>query len=138
MKAFGGPPGDGSVKGLVSSLARENTRLRETQSRMKDLRGTGRSADERVRVEVDRFGALVGLKIDPRAMRLGSEALTEAILHAAEQGVRDVKAQADAMMRPLVEELTGTTEADPGGAEFAGWEPKDVLAALRDVRRDLL
>jgi DNA-binding protein YbaB len=137
MKAFGGSPGDGSVKDLVSSLAQENTRLRETQSRMRQLRGTGRSADERVRVEVDQFGVLAGLRIDPRAMRLGSEALAEAILHAVEQGVRDVKAQADAMMRPLVEELTGTTRTDPGGAEFAGWEPKDVLAALRDVRRDL-
>jgi DNA-binding protein YbaB len=137
MKAFGGSPGDGSVKDLVSSLAQQNTRLRETQGRMKELRGTGRSADERVRVEVDQFGVLTGLRIDPRAMRLGSEALAEAILAAVEQGVRDVKAQADAMMRPLVEDLTGTTRTDPGGAEFAGWEPKDVLAALRDVRRDL-
>lgn len=134
MKAFGGSPGDGSVRDLVSSLAQQNTRLRETQVRMKELRGTGRSADERVRVEVDQFGVLAGLRIDPRAMRLGSEALAEAILAAVEQGVRDVRAQADAMMRPLVEDLTST---DPGGAEFAGWEPKDILAALRDVRRDL-
>jgi DNA-binding protein YbaB len=134
MKAFGGAPGDGSVKDLVSSLAQQNTRLCETQARMKELRGTGRSADERVRVEVDQFGVLAGLRIDPRAMRLGSEALAEAILAAVEQGVRDVRAQADAMMRPLVEDLTGTTRTDPAAA---GWEPEDILAALRDVRRDL-
>jgi DNA-binding protein YbaB len=137
MKAFGGSPDDGLVKDLVSSLARQNAPLYATQSRMKKLRGTGRSAGDRVRVEVDRLGVLVGLTIDPRAMRLGSEALSEAILEAVEQGVRDVKAQADAMMRPLVEELTDSGRNDPGVAEFAGWEPKDVLAALRDVRRDL-
>jgi DNA-binding protein YbaB len=137
MEAFGGSPDDGLVKDLVSSLARQNAPLYATQSRMKKLRGTGRSAGDRVRVEVDRFGVLVGLTIDPRAMRLGSQALSEAILEAVEEGVLDAKAQADAMMRPLVEELTDTTRSDPGYAEFAGWEPKDVLAALRDVRRDL-
>ncbi|GAB2816545.1 hypothetical protein GCM10027176_21510 [Actinoallomurus bryophytorum] len=135
MEAFGGSPGGGSVKDLVSLIAEQNTRLRETQAQLTQLRGIGCSADERVRVEVDRFGALAELRIDPRAMRLGSEALAEAILDAARQGARDAEARAEEMMRPLVEEMTETTRMDPGRAGFAGPELEDILDVLRDVRR---
>jgi DNA-binding protein YbaB len=137
MKPFGDLAGDGPVKDLVSLITQRNAQLQETQQRMTRLRGTGRSADERVRVEVDRFGALTDLRIDPRAMRLGSEALTQAILDAAEQGVRDARAQADEMMRPLLDELAAATPGDPGGAAFAGQEMDDLLAALGDLRRSL-
>jgi DNA-binding protein YbaB len=137
MEAFGGSPGGGSVKDLVSQIAERNTRLREAQSQLTQLRGRGRSADERVQVEVDRFGALTELRIDPRAMRLGSAALAEAILDAAREGARDAEVRADVMMRPLVEELMGTAGMDPGGAEFAGPELEDILSILRDVRRGL-
>jgi DNA-binding protein YbaB len=130
----------GPVENLMSLITQQNARLREAQVRMGRLRGKGKAADERVTVEVDQFGALVDLKIDPRAMRMGSETLGEAILSAAEQGARDVKAQVDEMVQPLIAELAGTNQrigAAPAEAEFADQHLDDVLAALRDVRHDL-
>jgi DNA-binding protein YbaB len=59
----------GPVENLMSLITQQNARLREAQVRMGRLRGKGKAADERVTVEVDQFGALVDLKIDPRAMR---------------------------------------------------------------------
>jgi DNA-binding protein YbaB len=128
-----------SVEGLASLITRQNAGLREAQARMRRLRGKGTAADERVTVEVDRFGALVDLRIDPRAMRLGSQVLAEAILDAARRGVRDVRAQADDMMRPLVTELAATnvTIGASAGTDFAGRDVEDVLAAFREVRQDL-
>ncbi|WP_329248898.1 YbaB/EbfC family nucleoid-associated protein [Actinoallomurus sp. NBC_01490] len=120
---------------MVATITRQNTALREAQARMSELRGTGRAAGDRVTVEVDRFGALTGLRIDPRALRLSTEALAEAILDAARQGVRDVRARADEMMRPLV---TGSAGANAvADADLGGHDLDDILAALRDVRHDL-
>jgi DNA-binding protein YbaB len=130
----------GSVEDLMSLITRQNARLREAQVRMRRLRGKGAAAGERVTVEVDQFGALAGLRIDPRAMRMGSELLAEAILSAAEQGVRDVKAQVDEMVMPLIAELADTNQrigAAPAETEPADEQVDDVLAALRGVRQDL-
>ena len=129
----------GPVENLMSVITQQNARLRETQSRMRRLRGKGTAADERVAVEVHQFGALVDLRIDPRAMRLGSQVLAEAILEAAQRGVRDVQAQMDGMMQPLVTELAGTNLkiGTSDGAEFADREVEEVLAAFREVRQDL-
>jgi DNA-binding protein YbaB len=107
---------------------------------MRRLRGKGKAADERVTVEVEQFGAMVDLRIDPQAMRMGWEALAEAMLSAAEQGVRDVKAQVDEMVQPLIADLAGTNQrigSAPAEAAFADQHMDDVLAALRDVRHDL-
>jgi DNA-binding protein YbaB len=125
-----------SVDGLTALLTGQNAALADVRRQITELRGTGRAADERVEVQVDRLGALAGLRIDPRAMRLGSQELAEAILQAARQGVRDVNAQAEKLMRPLLEELMSTTRRIDA-ADSAGWDMDDILAAMRDVRHDL-
>ncbi|MGI5223804.1 YbaB/EbfC family nucleoid-associated protein [Actinoallomurus sp. CA-142502] len=129
--------GESRIEDLVTTITRRNAALREAQARMSELRGEGRAAAERVTVEVDRFGALTGLRIDPRAMRLGSEALAEAILGAAEQGLRDVRARADEVMRPLIAELAAANAQAMAGVDLGGQDLDDVLAALRDIRHDL-
>jgi DNA-binding protein YbaB len=125
-----------SVDGLTALLTGQNAALADVRRQITELRGTGRAADERVEVQVDRLGALAGLRIDPRAMRLGSQELAEAILQAARHGVRDVNAQAEKLMRPLLEELMSTTRRIDA-ADSAGWDMDDILAAMRDVRHDL-
>lgn len=129
--------GESRIEDLVATITRQNAALQEAQARVSELRGKGRAADERVTVEVDRFGALTSLRIDPRAMRLGAEALAEAILSAAEQGVRDARAQADEAMRPLVAELAAANADALAGVDLGGQDLDDVLAALRGMRHDL-
>lgn len=125
-----------SIDDLTDLVTGQNAKLHDARQQMAELRGKGRAADERVEVEVNQFGALAGLRIDPRAMRMGSEQLAEAILSAARQGVRDVNAQAEKMMQPLIVELL-RTDLDTEAAEGAGYDMDDILAAMRDVRHDL-
>jgi DNA-binding protein YbaB len=131
----GAATGEPRIEDLVASITRRNTALQEAQARMGELRGTGKAAEDRVTVEVDQYGALTALRIDPRAMRLGAEALAEAVLAAAEQGVRDVRTRAEELMRPLVAELASANTIP--APDFGGTDLDDVLAALRDLRRDL-
>src|SRR4051812_1161514 len=104
MNTFDGAAADQNLRSSIDSLTAmvtgQNTKLHDVRRQMTELKGKGRAADERVEVEVDQSGALAGLKIDPRAMRLGSQELAEAILTAAQQGVRDVNAQAEKLMQP--------------------------------------
>ncbi|MFB9832521.1 YbaB/EbfC family nucleoid-associated protein [Actinoallomurus acaciae] len=129
--------GESRIEDLVAKITRQNAALQEAQARMSELRGKGRAADGRITVEVDRFGALTSLRIDPRAMRLGAEALAEAILSAVEQGVRDARAQADEAMGPLVAELAASNAQALTGVDLGGQDLDDVLAALRGMRHDL-
>jgi hypothetical protein len=69
-------------------------------------------------------------------MRLGSQELAEAILKAARQGIRDVNAQAEKLMQPLITEFMGANRR-VDAADTAGWDMDDILAAMQDVRRDL-
>lgn len=129
--------GESRIEDLVAKITRQNAALQEAQARMSELRGKGRAADGRITVEVDRFGALTSLRIDPRAMRLGAEALAEAILSAVEQAVRDARAQADEAMGPLVAELAASNAQALTGVDLGGQDLDDVLAALRGMRHDL-
>jgi DNA-binding protein YbaB len=57
--------------------------LEELQESLGAVRGRGTAAQGQVEAEVLASGALGGLRIDPRAMRLGADALAEAVLAAA-------------------------------------------------------
>jgi DNA-binding protein YbaB len=128
-----------SIDGLTAMVTGQNAKLNDVRRQMTELRGTGKAADERVAVEVDQFGALAGLTIDPRAMRLGSQQLAEAILEAARQGVRDVNAQAEKLMRPLITEFMGADRRIDAAdtADTAAWDLDEIIAAMQDVRHDL-
>jgi DNA-binding protein YbaB len=140
MNTFDGAAADqnprSSIESLTATVTGQNAKLQDVRRQMTELTGKGRAADERVEVEVDQVGALTGLRIDRRAMRLGSQELAEAILQAAKQGVRDVNAQAEKLMQPLITEFMGTNRRIDA-AESAGWDMDDILAAMQDVRHDL-
>ncbi|MEV0202652.1 YbaB/EbfC family nucleoid-associated protein [Nonomuraea sp. NPDC050691] len=72
--------------------------LEELQERVKAIRGRGEAADGWVRAEVSASGALDSLRIDPRAMRLGADALAEAVLAAASDATADLTTQMAGMM----------------------------------------
>lgn len=129
------PPGPTpeSVESLLTSLAEGNVKLIEIRERIGEVRGEGTAADGRIVVEVLQTGELSSLKIDPRAMRLGSEALAEEILAASKQAVGAASARANELM----ESLASGFAAVPDGFGLKDLGLDEVLAALDDVDRRL-
>ncbi|MET9343408.1 MULTISPECIES: YbaB/EbfC family nucleoid-associated protein [unclassified Nonomuraea] len=102
------PTIDTEVRRLLADFEAEMRPLHEARQRMADVRGHGEAADGLVRLEVVPGGALSGLTIDPRAMRLGSAALAEAVLEAARAAAADaatrVSETIDDTMAPYIED----------------------------------
>jgi DNA-binding protein YbaB len=122
-----------SIENLASLIAQQNATVREMRDELGELRGTARSADGRIRVEVDQRGALTGLWIDPRAMRSGSEALAQAVLATVSDAVRDASEKAGSVTRSRMDTLA----QDLVTPDFAGRELEEVLVVLQDMRHDL-
>ncbi|MGW4800043.1 YbaB/EbfC family nucleoid-associated protein [Nonomuraea sp. NPDC004297] len=72
------------------------------RDRVASVSGRGEAAEGRVVVKVGQTGALVGLTIDPRAMRLGSDRLAAAIMDAAARAARDAEQQASDLVTPFI------------------------------------
>ncbi|WP_157251668.1 YbaB/EbfC family nucleoid-associated protein [Nonomuraea typhae] len=79
----------------------EISRLQGLQHEIEEIRGRGTAADGRIVAETTMTGALAALTIDPRAMRLGSGELAEAILGAAAAAAQDAADRAKALMEPF-------------------------------------
>jgi len=91
--------------------------LSTVREKMADLEGKGESADGRVRVTCTSQDPVAEIYIDPRAMRMGSQELAEAIREAARR--------ARAHLNEQVEELTAQ--------EFG--DTVNPLGMLRDPER---
>ncbi|NUW40825.1 YbaB/EbfC family nucleoid-associated protein [Nonomuraea rhodomycinica] len=89
---------DAEMGRFLSQFEADIQPLEELQERVKAVRGRGEAADGLVRAEVQASGALCGLRIDPRAMRLGADALAEAVLAAASDAAADLTTQMAGMM----------------------------------------
>lgn len=89
---------------MLEALATQSARFQEAGQRLAETRGRGEAEEGRVVVEVLPSGSLAALRIDPRAMRLGSEALAEAILRAAREAEGDAAERAESLMRPFLDE----------------------------------
>jgi DNA-binding protein YbaB len=61
------------------------------QDGMADVRGSGTAADDQVRASVATGGRLETLTVDPRLMRIGSEALCEQIVVAVNAALDDLR-----------------------------------------------
>ncbi|MCG5220526.1 YbaB/EbfC family nucleoid-associated protein [Streptosporangium sp. KLBMP 9127] len=98
------PTGDPELDRMLSALGEQTARFEKVGRDLAETRGTGEAAGGQVVVEVCADGSLKDLRIDPRAMRLGSAALAEAILGAARAAQQDVAGRANQLMEPLVGE----------------------------------
>jgi DNA-binding protein YbaB len=74
-------------------------RIRGLEPVLRDLTGSAESANGLVRSTVDSSNTLSELFIDPRAMRLGSEALAEQIVEATAGASRQLQEQVESLMR---------------------------------------
>ncbi|MEU8320915.1 YbaB/EbfC family nucleoid-associated protein [Nonomuraea sp. NPDC048881] len=89
---------DDEMRRLLGQFQADIRPLEELQESLDAVRGRGEAADGQVRAEVLPTGALGGLRIDPRAMRLGADALAEAVLAAANAAAEDLAAQMTGLM----------------------------------------
>ncbi|GLW05028.1 hypothetical protein Misp01_01580 [Microtetraspora sp. NBRC 13810] len=96
--------GNPELDRMMSVLGEQNARFEKVGRDLAETRGRGEAAGGQVKVEVSADGALQGLTIDPRAMRLGSEALAAAIMEAAKRAEQDVASQAGLLMEPLLDD----------------------------------
>lgn len=95
--------GDEELDRLLEQFSGEVTALQELQQQIAGVRGRGTDEQGRVTAETSLTGALVGLTIDPRALRLGSAELAEAVLRAAGQATADAERQARELVGPFLD-----------------------------------
>lgn len=101
--------GDEELARLLRGYQRELAEIEDLRDRIASVEGRGEAAGGRVVVNVTQTGALAGVTIDPRAMRLGSEQLAEAIMEAASAATRDAEREARDTVAPFI---SGTTLDD--------------------------
>lgn len=96
--------GDPEIDHGLAQLAAQMAGLEEVGRQLGEVSGHGEGADGQVVVKVLPSGSLASVRIDPRALRLGSEALAEAIMTAARQAEDDAVDQASALTQSLLDE----------------------------------
>jgi hypothetical protein len=69
-------------------------RLQEARAAVEAVAGAAESADGLVRATADGRGGITGLRLNPRAMRLGAGALSRQVTEVLQQAQRDAEAQA--------------------------------------------
>ncbi|MFG3435858.1 YbaB/EbfC family nucleoid-associated protein [Nonomuraea sp. NPDC047897] len=90
------PTGDldpANLERLVRQSEESVRRLADATAKLEAISGTGRSRSELVSAEVDNGGGIRRVVIDPRAMRLGSEELSEQVCEAVRAAQDDVQRQ---------------------------------------------
>ncbi|MFC5831804.1 YbaB/EbfC family nucleoid-associated protein [Nonomuraea insulae] len=99
------PPrtGDPELDRALAEMAAQTSRLEEVSRLLGETRGRGESAGGQVAVELAGTGTLADLHIDPRALRLGSKALVEAIKEAFGRAEEDVAERSHALARTVFE-----------------------------------
>ncbi|MEV0384797.1 YbaB/EbfC family nucleoid-associated protein [Nonomuraea sp. NPDC050643] len=94
--------GDPELGRLLKGFQQDLAALEELRDSIASVKGRGEAAEGRVVVNVTQTGALAGITIDPRAMRLGSERLAEAIMEAAARAARDAEQEASDLVAPFI------------------------------------
>lgn len=105
--------GDPEIERLLEQFNADVAEVERLRDQMTEVRGHGEAADGRVVAETSSTGELVGLTIDPRAMRLGSDELAAAVLEAAGAAVRNATEGMTDLVDPFIAETIGETGRRP-------------------------
>ncbi|MFC4116933.1 YbaB/EbfC family nucleoid-associated protein [Nonomuraea zeae] len=100
------PPrtGDPELDRALAEMAALTAGFEDVRRRVEETRGRGESAGGQVAIELTSAGSLAALRIDPRALRLGSQALAEAVMEAFRKAEEDVAGQSFELARALFED----------------------------------
>ncbi|MFB9475206.1 YbaB/EbfC family nucleoid-associated protein [Nonomuraea salmonea] len=94
--------GDPQLDRVMAEFKANSRELSDVMGLVGDVSGEAASPDGKVRVRVTASGQLTGLRIDPRAMRLGSQELAEAILEASRRATEDAARHVMEVTRPYL------------------------------------
>lgn len=123
---------DADLEKILRASEQHLSDSKRLQERIGKITGRAKSADGRVTVHWDGEG-LNKLELDPRAMRMTSADLAEAIATTAQQAKQDLDRQSDALM----EEVFGP-EHNPLNATPSQEEMESKLDELQDMFGDTL
>jgi DNA-binding protein YbaB len=95
--------GEPELDRLMTEFRANSKEFSDVMAEMGDVVGQAASTDDKVRVRVSASGQLVGLHIDPRAMRLGSQELAETITELSQRATEDAARRVMELTRPYLE-----------------------------------
>jgi DNA-binding protein YbaB len=95
--------GDPELDRLMTEFQANSREFSDVITGIGDVVGQAASTDDKVRVRVSASGQLVGLHIDPRAMRLGSQELVEKIMELSGRATEDAARRVLELTRPYLE-----------------------------------
>ncbi|MEV5560639.1 YbaB/EbfC family nucleoid-associated protein [Nonomuraea wenchangensis] len=95
--------GDLELDRLMAEFQASSQEFSEVIGKVGDVVGQAESTDGKIRVRVSSSGQLVGLHLDPRAMRLGSQELASAIMELSRRATDDAARRLMEVTRPYLE-----------------------------------
>jgi DNA-binding protein YbaB len=87
--------------------------LAEQDERLAEIVGTGRGKGGHVHAAVAADGRVLKVAIEPRAVREGSQALSDEIILTVRRAQQDALQQVDALIRESLEQALPGTSLDP-------------------------
>lgn len=87
---------------LMAAAAGRIEAVRDLSGQLGDLRGEGAAADGKVKVTVLPGGTLENVELEPRAMKLQSHELAEAIVEAARAATIDATRKSSELMESVL------------------------------------
>ena len=127
------------VQRYVDKLMGQLGDFHELQQRLLESQEVGVAAAGLVEVTVGPTGNLLGVRLDPRAMRLASQDLSEAIMEAFTKATTQLGERVTELMRPLLPEgvAAGDGLAGAAGLKVMGLDgaADDPVQAAREALR---
>ncbi|MCK2215010.1 YbaB/EbfC family nucleoid-associated protein [Actinomadura sp. ATCC 31491] len=99
--------GDLELDRLMAEFQASSRELSDVMGLVGDVTGQAESPDGKIRVRVSSSGQLTGLHLDPRAMRLGSQELAEAIMRLSRRAAEDAARRLMDVARPYLDGPAG-------------------------------
>jgi DNA-binding protein YbaB len=121
------------VRRRLSGMIDQLSRLRDVREQLAELHAEGEAADGLVGVTVGPTGALTNVRIDPRAMRLDSQTLAEAVMEAARQATSHASERAGELFAGISTGLDMGALMTTGTTPTAG-DADDPAAAIERLR----
>ena len=113
---------------LLGDYERAQASLATARERMRSVRGSARSGDGTVSVQVDARGQLAGLDLEPRAYQRFSPSLLAAeIMRLTGAAVADVNGQLGEIMAPFLPAGMPYDQVASGEADLSGYAPPQPL-----------
>ncbi|GAB2910367.1 YbaB/EbfC family nucleoid-associated protein [Nonomuraea fastidiosa] len=124
-------PDEGALDRLIDRARQPDTGLDDLYQQVLAVTGTASDPDDLVRVECSAEG-VTGLHIDPRAMRWGSQRLSETILRLIAEALADLQARSAELLREVVGDGPLDLSAQDNPADVRMREAREAYESALD------